>query len=1422
MVLGLAALAFAVALIQRPGQASSDTKIGLHVDPVGFLGDVASAWSPTEDLGHVQGGQYGGYLFPMGPFFALGRLAGLEPWLVQRLWLGTVLALAAWGIVRLLDALLGRPRGAAHLVAGLLFLLNPYVAVFTARTSVTLLGYAALPWLLLCVHRGLRAPRSWWWPAAFALVVACTGGGVNAAVTAWVLLGPLLLAGYERLAGGVDRRALGAFAWRTALATALGALWWVVPTLVQARHGVDFLRFTEQPGTIWSTTSVSESLRLMGYWISYLGVGYGGRLRPLFGDGGVLLFSWPVVVAGLLVPALVLTGFLLARRWRYAPFFLALALVGLLLMAAGFPEGTPLRRALNFTYNHVAPLQFLRTTYKAGPLAALGLACLGGVAAARALPWLRARARWAPAAGAAAVVALAAVACWPLVRGQALDSQLAWEEIPPEWSAAAAHVDRAAGRDGRAVVLPGQLYAYYDWGGTVDAVLPALAERPVAVRYAVPYADLRAVDLLWTVDGLVQQRRALPGQLAPLLDLLGARTVVSGADDDRARSGAVGAADAADVLDQLGRPDHAWGPVRPEPRAAGTLGAPRALPRVRAWDRGRARPLVRVEPERGATVLDGSADGIAGLAALGALPARARIAYAGDLAPAELQRAAAGGEVVISDSNRRRVLSAARMAQNHGATLPADDPFSPDAAVVDLFPSRGGGAQTVALYHGVRHLRSPFSPAYSQFPERRPFAAFDGDPATHWQADRALEPARHWLEAGFEAPRDVPFVDVLPYSDRRARVTALEIAGRRFPVRPGWNRLELGLRGVRALRVRIASVVAPEGVPDGPGGLRELRVPGLRVREALRPPVLAERALAGRDLATTGLSYLFERTTGDDPFRRDPRRGTAGATLVRDRLDGERGLERELSPPAARAWRADGWGTVAANAPDSAIDALARAAERRLRPAHDDEVDARGSASAFGLDSSGRFEGRPGFRASSAFDGTARAWLGSWLDGRSAWLQWTAPRAVAVRRLRLAPPRERVRRPTLVRLAWGGAPAAGASPASGGAPASGVSPPLRVAPDGTVALPRPARGRVFRLEILRAAFPAGASGAVRQRRAVGVGELTGDGVPRVRVARSGRLAGRCGDLRGRLGGGSVRLRADATVADLDAGRPLRFRACGPAAALPAGPARLSMPPGTFAPYLLRLRSPAPEPPAVAAVVPGRVVDPGEPGRNAWKDVRLELREPAWLVLAQSYSDAWRASCDGRDLGAPRPVDAFAMGWRVPAGCRIAEMAFAPDRLVRAGYLVSVPVLLALALLLLLRRAPRPRLPPAGALPHGDVPDVRPHRLPARRAALLALAAGAVLGFVFAARAAPLIAIGTFLVLWRGVGVRALVAAAGALLLVVVPILTLLVEVEDRGGYNPEYAQSRIAVHWVAVAAVVLLILALARALGAARRPRSPA
>ncbi len=198
--------ALVLAFAQRPGLASTDTKINLQVDPGRFLADVASMWTSSGQLGDVQTGQYSGYLFPMGPFFALGHGLGLGAWVVQRLWLAAILALAAWGTVRLLDALLDRPRGAAHLVGGAITILNPFVVTYANRTTVTLLAYVALPWLLLVVHRGLheRPGGRWRWPITFALVVAAAGGGVNAAVVAWMLLGPALLLLYEwrMVAGG--------------------------------------------------------------------------------------------------------------------------------------------------------------------------------------------------------------------------------------------------------------------------------------------------------------------------------------------------------------------------------------------------------------------------------------------------------------------------------------------------------------------------------------------------------------------------------------------------------------------------------------------------------------------------------------------------------------------------------------------------------------------------------------------------------------------------------------------------------------------------------------------------------------------------------------------------------------------------------------------------------------------------------------------------------------------------------------------------------------------------------------------------------------------------------------------------------------------------------------------------------------------
>ena len=345
--LGFAAVSFALAFLQRPGWATSDTKIDLHVDPAGFLSDVSSVWAPSIDLGAVQGAQYSGYLWPMGPVFALLHGIGLSPWVAHRIWLGLLFAASAWGMLKLLDALVGRPRGWPHLIGAGFYLLNPYTVIFSARTSVVLLGYAALPWLLLVVHRGIRAGAgwrnwgAWWWAAAFALILTSTGGGVNAAVVGWMLVGPLVLLVYEPLTGGVRWRNASGFLGRVALLGGLVSVWWIAPLLVHVRYGVDFLQFTEQPRAIWGTNSAPEALRLMAYWTSYIGVGFYGPRHALYSEAGTLLFNPFAVGASLLLPALACAGFALARRRRYAPFFLLLLLVAAAIEVAGFPNGTP-------------------------------------------------------------------------------------------------------------------------------------------------------------------------------------------------------------------------------------------------------------------------------------------------------------------------------------------------------------------------------------------------------------------------------------------------------------------------------------------------------------------------------------------------------------------------------------------------------------------------------------------------------------------------------------------------------------------------------------------------------------------------------------------------------------------------------------------------------------------------------------------------------------------------------------------------------------------------------------------------------------------------------------------------------------------------------------------------------------------------
>ena len=91
------------------------------------------------------------------------------------------------------------------------------------------------------------------------------------------------------------------------------------------------------------------------------------------------------------------------------------------------------------------------------------------------------------------------------------------------------------------------------------------------------------------------------------------------------------------------------------------------------------------------------------------------------------------------------------------------------------------------------------------------------------------------------------------------------------------------------------------------------------------------------------------------------------------------------------------------------------------------------------------------------------------------------------------------------------------------------------------------------------------------------------------------------------------------------------------------------------------------------------------------------------------------------------------------------------------------------------------------------------------------------GFVFGIRAGivavPVLAV----ILWRGVGPRPLTLAAGALLGIVVPLLYIIDAPSSAGGNHYGYATQHLTAHWVAVAAIGLLFVALWRTLAAARK-----
>lgn len=1382
----LTAVAIAVSAIQAPGLIFTDSRSDLTANPSLFLSRVVEVWSSTYDFGHVQSGQFVGYLFPMAPFYAGGTAIGLPMWVVQRIWLALLLIAAAIGVSRLLGALWDRRDGLARLVAGLVFMLNPYIVTQVNRGTVTLLAYAVLPWLLYAAHKALLEPRRWRWPVTAGLLVAAGGGGVNAAVLVWVVLAPVSLILYEVAVIGRSRRAAWSALWRTGICVAGLSLWWVIPVGLQSTYGADFLSFTEQPSTIWATNSVSESLRLLGYWITYFQIGFGAS-RPVVPPTSVYLFM-PLLVAGSFAVPVMAFSFL-SRTWRraYIPFFVLLAVGATIAMSVGFPPGKPLNRLLVSAYYEFPLLQILRTTYKAAPLLALALAALVGTGGAEAVRRIRQVGnRRAALAG---VLMAPVIFGWPLVAGTALDSALTYKDVPSYWRQAAADIDAKTAPGHRALILPGQQFGVYSWGTTFDPIAPAITKTPVAQRYSVRYSDAHSSQLISTVDNLVQQRRQVPGQVESLLHLLGVQQVLVAADGLPQNSGEIDPASAQGAFSQvsnLRRPTATYGPRLTVSPAVGRGGAVEQLPSIRRFAiKGNSSiesGSVRAHPRGNETLVSGDANAIVELAAHGLLPKNAAIMFSGDQTRPEIRRLVRrGARLFITDTNRRQTVLATRTTHDQGTVLSTRDRIAPEVPSYALFAGIGNAKQTVAEYTGIDYVTNPEGPQLLLRPEARPYAAVDGDLKTTWTPANFLADKR-WLEIALKRPRKVGSIEIHPHRDSLVQTTSvgLSVDGapeKKIVLLPGWNNVSVGDAAIRRIRIRILHTSTFGGIDLG--GIDEIRLPSLKPREWLRTPIWTAQALAGRNLRHTPISILLSRQSTSDPYRGS---GAFGGPVPtgdpKSTFDPERGMDRLVSVPTARAFAASGWASSAPWTPDWRFDRLLK------------------MPSGWRFEGSPRFEGLPINRASSAFDRDARtSWITEARSGIQPWIEWRSPRPIKVSKIKLQRGAVEYRRPTQVKVSFGGL-------------TTGV---IDVGRDGTIALPQPFTTRKVRIDFVKTVAPNGLA-KYRLLPAMAISDISVSGMKAPRAKRAGRFSTTCGELSINSGDGSIRARVSGSVADLNNARPLRFRACGkhPKLHLIGGPNQISIPPGPMMRIdHLRLASDAPAPVREHSDVAN--VLSSKPDADGF--TRVEYSGPGWLVHAESFSLGWSATCgptkaDQRDLGTPRVIDSFAAGWAVGSWCKYARFDFKPQQEATNAYIASAGATGLFGLILMgslwnarRRRAAGAPAPIEPLVPEAPGDDRLAH---ARRqfAATAPLLAGAIASALFALRVGPPAAlIALFLGLW-GVNVRRLYLLAWAAL-ILVPVGYVALIPQNKGGGNFYYAVEQIMTHWIATIAILL-------------------
>lgn len=1347
----LAALAYLPALTASPGRMPTDSKLYVYLDPGRFIADTTTTFDARQFAGWVPH-QHIAYLWPTGPWYWVFETLGVPDWIAHRLWIGTVLFAAGLG-VRWMSRVLGFSPLAA-LAGAVVYQLSPYILPYISRTSVLLLPFAGLGWIVGCTVLAGRRGR-WRFPAIIALIVF-TVGAVNATALAMIIPAPVLWLVHAAWQRSISWRRAIAVGARVGVLSLGVSSWWMAMLIVQGRHGADVLSYSESLESVSFTSTSTEVTRGLGYWLFYIRDAFGATTTASIDH----LVSLRVIVAGFVLLGVCLAGivFVASPHRRFAGLLVA---AGAVLGVGVHPIDDPSPLMTLLVGDNESGLALaLRSSTRAVPVLLLGLAIGAAALVSAAGSVVPSRSR-VSARGlrvvAAGLVGVLAVVNLPALRtGGFVDPALERDQDPPaHWLAAAANLDeRPEGY--RVLQVPGTEFGAFDWGFTVDQPLPGLTERPLVTRDLLPLGSPAAMDLVFALDDRFQEGTLEPGAVAAVARLLGVDTVwVSGdvsferfglarpeivtsqlTGDVAASSGLVSATEFGDAV--------VVSPTIPIIDAT-TLGDPRVglpIAPITLVDVADPVPTVRVKDRT--VVVSGSGDGLIDAAAAGLLDGTEAVLYSasGQAAPGPVER------LIVTDSNRDRAhhWRSSQDVAGYTESGAADDGVLRFEAADQRLPVFGDepadpATQTVSVQRGMVTARaSAYGEPFAYLPEHRPVMAIDGDLDTAWLvADRASA-IGEFIELTVAGP--VPYVELRqpdPVPGARTITEVLLSVDGAEAARVALD--ERSLAGVgqqieldtsaaasdatpRVVRIEITGTSAPQPpVADAIGavGFAEIGTGHEPTVEWIRPPIDGLDA----DGDTTPVSFVFSRLRTDpsDRWRSDP----------------EPALRREVELPR----------TVTADL-DVTMRFDRRASGAVLAQLLDEPV----------IDNR-HLTGSPERRGSAAFDGDpATAWTTPFVDVVGSAV--TVNGSGTATTIDVEQPVGEFSPITALRLT----------------DAAGAVDVAVVPGASTIALSRPVDLAQLGIEIIgideqitidrRFAEPFVLPAAISEVRFDGVSPL---------VTSPDTISAVCRDDLLSIAGTPIGVTFTMSTPELLAGGEIPLEVCEPTIALD-GRVQIESTPGSATGIHIDRVVLSERFDELVDIDGGSAIDPTstvlvEASRRARTVEVPPCPDGCWVVLGEGYNDAWSATLaagDGDDddvgLGVPTLLDGNANGWWLePSDApRTVELTWTAQRPLNLAFALTLVSLL-VVLGLVVRDRRRDTDPVVEPLIARPLPDERGHAGRRRvigagvatavgAAVLVDWTAGLVAGVVWAAAAA----VGrTRLVGWVGAG---LVVGAG--------------------------------------------------------------